>query len=494
MQVQAGFDLAAGPLLRAVLFDRAAGRHPVLLLAVHHLVVDGVSWRILLEDLNTAYSQAAAGTAARPRPEDHVVPRLGRAAGRPRPRPAASTASCAYWTATRPRRQRPRLPLDGDGPTPPPRARSVTVAPRARSETRALLHDVPGAYRTQINDVLLAALGRVLSRWTGQRPGADRSGGPRPREDLLAGTDLSRTVGWFTTIYPVALHHAARRRLGRQALKSVKEQLRAIPHRGLGYGALRYLSGADGPGLASQPPVSFNYLGQLDRAFPARRPDPRHRATAWTPAPAPPPPARHQLDVTGRIQDQRLQLTWTYSASLHHRATIAALAEELDRRAAGDHRPLRPARRGRPHPLRLPPRPPGPGHHRPAGRRRPDGRRHLPPDPHAGRHGLPQPVQARPGPLPRASRLRPGRRRATRPSWPPPGSTSPTAPPSSAPPSAWENVPQPVQVVHRRAACPSPASTGPASPRPSRRDALTGCSPATAPAGLDLTARPRSCG
>ena len=217
------------------------------------------------------------------------------------------------------------MPADGDGPNTTASTRSVTVT-LSPGQTRALLQDVPGAYRTQINDVLLAALGRVLARWTGgERVLIDLEGHGR-EQDLLAGSDLSRTVGWFTAIFPVALSVPPGG--WDAALKSVKEQLRAVPHRGLGYGALRYLAdgtdAAGGPG----PAVSFNYLGRLDQAFPAGGlvHAVHHGLDA---AASPDTPRAHQLDVTGRIEDQRLQLTWTYSTNLHHQATITALAGEL---------------------------------------------------------------------------------------------------------------------------------------------------------------------
>ena len=320
--VQAGFDLAAGPLLRGVLFGRGGGRRPVLLLAAHHLVVDGVSWRILLDDLATAYAQLAGGAAVDLGPKttsfrDWALRLAARAQA------GGFNGELDYWTRTI---SGPAavLPADGDGPNTTASTRSVTVA-LSPGETRALLQDVPGAYRTQINDVLLAALGRVLARWTGgERVLIDLEGHGR-EQDLLAGSDLSRTVGWFTAIFPVAISMPPGG--WDAALKSVKEQLRAVPHRGPGYGALRYLTGA-GTTLASQPPVSFNYLGQLDQALPAGGlvHAIHHGLDAGV---SPDTPRAHQLDVVGRIEDQRLQLTWTYSTNLHQRATITALAGEL---------------------------------------------------------------------------------------------------------------------------------------------------------------------
>ncbi len=319
-QVSAGFGLQTGPKLRAVLFDRGSGQRPVLLLAGHHLVIDGVSWRILLDDLNRAYQQAASGTAAdlgqkttsfrdwALRLADHA-------------RAGGFSDELGHWTQVT-RTPAAPLPLDSEGPNTTGSARSVTVE-LGPGETRVLLHDVPGAYRTQINDILLTALGDVLSRWTGQdRVVIDVEGHGR-EDDLLEGTDLSRTVGWFTTVFPVAIRAVPGATWG-EALKSVKEQLRAIPRRGLGYGALRYLAGHSD--LSCQPPVSFNYLGQLDQAFPAG--GLAHGIYHGLDADASPGnPRSHQLEVVGRIEAGRLQLTWLYSGSLHRQDTIAALAE-----------------------------------------------------------------------------------------------------------------------------------------------------------------------
>ena len=321
-QVHAGFDLAAGPLLRAVLFDRGRQRRPVLLLAVHHLVTDAVSWRILLEDLATACQQAAAGTAVDLGPKttsfrDWALRLDGHA------RTGGFDGELAWWEhhAASPAAA---LPTDSGEPNTVASTGSVTVT-LTPDRTRALLQQVPAAYRTQINDVLLTALSQVLGRWAGQDQVLIDLEGHGREEDRLPGTDLSRTVGWFTTIYPVVLTAIPSEGWG-EALKSVKEQLRAIPGRGLGYGALRYL--ADHSELASQPTVSFNYLGQLDRAVPAvGLVHGIHHGLDASASPAADRP--HQLDIVARIQDHCLQLTWTYSAGLHQQATITALAEAM---------------------------------------------------------------------------------------------------------------------------------------------------------------------
>ena len=152
---------------------------------------------------------------------------------------AAVRQELEYWTAE-PRRNVGKLPVDRAGDNRADSARSVSVSLTAE-ETRLLLQEVPRAYRTQINDVLLAALAQALSEWTGEkRVLVDVEG--HGREEIVEGCDLSRTVGWFTTIFPVLLEVNNSSGPG-ETLKSVKEQLRRVPNRGIGYGLLRYLRG-----------------------------------------------------------------------------------------------------------------------------------------------------------------------------------------------------------------------------------------------------------
>ncbi|MBO0782764.1 MAG: hypothetical protein J2P37_28450, partial [Ktedonobacteraceae bacterium] len=194
-------------------------------------------------------------------------------------------------------------------------------------ETKALLQEAPEAYHTQINDLLLTALGQAFVRWTGRQTLlVDLEG--HGREDIFEGIDLSRTVGWFTTIYPVILCLEKDSGPG-EDIKSVKEQLRSIPNRGLGYGLLRYLSGDEMIAAAlrrlPQAEVSFNYLGQLDQALPADSPFKPARESSG-PVHSPRGTRRHALDVIGSIARGQLQLVWTYSENVHRRSTIERLS------------------------------------------------------------------------------------------------------------------------------------------------------------------------
>ena len=194
-------------------------------------------------------------------------------------------------------------------------------------KTRALLQDVPKAYNTQINDLLLAALAQSFSEWTSQSSLLiDLEG--HGREAILEGVDVSRTVGWFTTMYPVGLELGLEAGAA-EAITSIKEQLRAIPNHGMNYGVLRYLS--RDPRTARQwerltrPEAVFLYLGRFDQGL--------SETSLFAPAlesagPEVCPAAKrqHLLEITGAIVEGRFELSLRYSRDLHRRETIEALA------------------------------------------------------------------------------------------------------------------------------------------------------------------------
>jgi amino acid adenylation domain-containing protein/non-ribosomal peptide synthase protein (TIGR01720 family) len=310
LAAQSGLDYEHGPLLRAILFP---GRK--LFLTAHHLVIDGVSWRILLADLERAYDQIRAGQPVdlgRPsasfrqwahRLTDHV-------------RSGAFNADVAHWQSV----AEASLPVDHSGANTSASARSIQVR-LDRQSTAALLHDVPGVYRTQVNEVLLSALGRVLAQWTG-RNGVPVTLEGHGREELFEDLDLSRTVGWFTTQFPVSLQVAGPD--WGQILKSVKEQLRAVPSRGLSYEALKYIGGHDFSGL---PQVCFNYHGQWGASTEQglyRRQRPPIGSDI-----APDQDRGFLLDITGAIEDGELRLDWEYSAEIHDESTVRRLATNV---------------------------------------------------------------------------------------------------------------------------------------------------------------------
>ncbi len=288
---------AETPLIRLDLSEHG------VTLAVHHLVVDGVSWRVLAEDFDRGYAQALRGEAIDLGPRttsfrEWAIRLAEHTAG------GGFDDGLDHWhglpTDT-------SIPVDGEGEATVASMREVTVRLPA-AETEALLREVPAAYRTQVNDVLLAALGRVLRDWTGKVPVIDLEG--HGREDLFDDVDLSRTVGWFTSVFPVALDVPEG---WGTALKSVKEQLRAVPRRGIGYGALRHLAGTVPP---IDPAVSFNYLGRFTSG---RLESDESELSARA----------HLLDVVGRVESGELELTWYYTEGVHRRSTVDRLAEAM---------------------------------------------------------------------------------------------------------------------------------------------------------------------
>ncbi|MGH3673693.1 MAG: condensation domain-containing protein, partial [Pseudonocardiaceae bacterium] len=329
---RAELDLGTGRVIKAVLFTRPLQR-AVLLLTIHHLAVDGVSWRILLDDLDTAYQQARTGSAVTSEPAGTTAVTWAHQLAE-HTRSGALSIDLDYWTQVS-RGVQIELPVDRPGRHTAGSTRRVTVRLEA-AQTAALLHEVPGVYRTQINDVLLSALGRVLSGWTGCNRVLVALEG-HGREEILDGIDLSRTVGWFTTQFPVALTMPAGSEDPgdpdwRAVLTSVKEALRAVPHRGLSYGALRELSPEDSPAavLRGDPPpqISFNYHGQWDVTTAA---DGLYRARAESLGAdlAPDQPSPHLVDITGVVENGELALTWLYSDQVHYEATMRRLAEGM---------------------------------------------------------------------------------------------------------------------------------------------------------------------
>jgi amino acid adenylation domain-containing protein/non-ribosomal peptide synthase protein (TIGR01720 family)/FkbM family methyltransferase len=318
---QASLDLERGPLARALWLDLGAASPARLLLVVHHLVVDGVSWRVLLEDLTRAYRQLAAGEEVRlPGKTTSFKAWSERLAAH-----AGSTelaAERSYWLAIAAEAP-PALPVDfpaGANTQASARSLSVSLDPE---ETQSLLQEVPAAYRTQINDVLLSALAEAFARWTGE-PSLLVELEAHGREELFPDVDLSRTVGWFTAQFPVRLSLPSPSAPG-ASLKRVKEELRAVPRKGVGHGLLRWVAGDPELARAAAPQVSFNYLGQLDQALPESS---LFAPAAESAGPSMDPGARRAVvfEVGASVAGGRLRVHWGYSGELHRESTVRALA------------------------------------------------------------------------------------------------------------------------------------------------------------------------
>ncbi len=326
-QLQSSLDLTNGPIMRVALFDLGPHQRARLLLIIHHLAIDIVSWSILLEDLQSAYQQLSQGKLPLLPPKttsfQHWSQQLADYA-----QSSTIRSQLDFWL-NQPWSQIHPLPLDTPSrPEANTEASAQTVSVTlSLEETRALLSEVHQAYHTHINDLLLTALVQTLAHWTGT-PSLLLHLEGHGREDILTDIDLSRTVGWFTSLAPIVLSLPGTTDAG-IALKSVKEQLRRLPANGLSFGLLRYLSQDANVNAAlsalPQPQVSFNYAGRLaftsaaDELF---APAPELMGATRSPRSQRP----HLLDFNSAIVERQLLLEWTYSQNLHDHSTIEQLA------------------------------------------------------------------------------------------------------------------------------------------------------------------------
>jgi amino acid adenylation domain-containing protein/non-ribosomal peptide synthase protein (TIGR01720 family) len=326
-QEQAGLNLEHGPLARAILFHHSDHEPSQLLIVIHHLAVDGVSWRILLEDLELACRALLNNqTPSLPVTTSSFVQwatHLAEHAESP-----AVTSELDFWRGRPWSAVRP-LPVDfPNASNSEASAATLTVALEI-DETRSLLREMHQAYHTRINDVLLAALAQVLTHWTNSRVvllDLEGHGRDTPSDNL----DLSRTVGWFTAVFPAVIELPPDCSDG-DALKSVKEQLASVPRHGIGFGLLRYLNSnlEIRHQLRSLPQaqVAFNYFGQVDGAL---APDALLRPSLQEP-PAQRSPRQmrsHLIEINAMVRAQRLEVAWTFGRTLHRQSTIQSLADQ----------------------------------------------------------------------------------------------------------------------------------------------------------------------
>lgn len=308
-QWQQGWQLDRAPLIRWVYFTGSGH----LLCTAHHLLIDAVSWQVLLEELESLYLDPQAAL------------------------PAVSTSFHGWSEALQRHRQAPEVlaqrdywqaQLAEEGEV----ARDVSLYGESRTletklsveKTELLLGDCHGAYGTQVQDLLVAALAGVIGQWLGREQvtlemeSHGRSGWER-------GPDLSRSVGWHTSRYPLAVPAAEQ---PEKAIIAAKEALRRVPEQGIGYGLLR-LDPQHGLGAASL--LTFNYLGRVDQWLGGSRL--WRLAQPLCPAMRAPDTRRtHLLDVTALVDQGRLHVEWRYAPQVHDQALIGALAQQFQQR------------------------------------------------------------------------------------------------------------------------------------------------------------------
>lgn len=324
-RLQGGLDPERGPLVNAGLFRAPDGDH--LLLVIHHLVVDGVSWRILLEDLATACRQAAAGEPIALPEKTHAYRDWARALEELAARHNWAKER-AYWSRVCAGRS---LPLPRGGFVASRKAgECLTRHIEWSKETTAdLLNAANRAYGTEAGDLLLSAFVLAVLDWSGERGRLLIQLEGHGREELTAGLDVTRTVGWFTSIYPVAFELPDPDDLG-ASIKTVKETLRQVPDKGVRYGILRYMT-EDAGGLPPvRPEISFNYLGQFDGESDTGWFTLSPLSVGMTVSPESEQP--HPLEVTGMVEGERLVFTISHHPEEFSILSVDGLAERFRQR------------------------------------------------------------------------------------------------------------------------------------------------------------------
>lgn len=340
---QRSFNLTQTPLFQAILFRLVKGnskdirqgfqssptqsseflRSPVgeqgarLLLISHHLIIDGISWRVLWEDLHLAYEQSTAKVPIKLPPKtlsfqdwSHYLLTDSKS--------EEIKKEIPYWEKVC-QPPVPSLPLDN------PECAQNLIADQVKhqtalspEQTRILLQEIPKLHHTQINDLLLTALGHCISQWNQEKTvliDLESQG----RVSLLDQREinLSRTVGWFTSLYPLRL--IMRSGALKEQLQAVKEQLRQVPNQGIGYGVLKYLCPQIDAKIESSSQICFNYLGQID---------PEQLVTDLAgQLRSPLGQSRYLLDLVAWVAKGQLIVTWRYSQKLYKSQTIQALAQ-----------------------------------------------------------------------------------------------------------------------------------------------------------------------
>jgi amino acid adenylation domain-containing protein/non-ribosomal peptide synthase protein (TIGR01720 family) len=325
---QQSLNIEQGHGLRLVYFELGEGRADRLMLVVHHLLMDGVSWRILLEDLLSVYQQLEMrGQAVLPMKTSAF--RDWAAAVQSFAKDERILEELSYWQELA-EVDVAALPVDyQDGRNTEGSAHDLSVA-LSEEETQTLLKEIPVVYRVDVQHVLLAALAEAVSRWSGNQQVLIEMEG-HGREHFFDDLDITRTVGWFTITYPLLLDMDGQESLEKR-LQAVKESLTGVPHRGFGYGLLRYLDQDEAvQAVFERMPaaeISFNYLGQFNTAMAGG--NGISLAIEGKGAERDPHELRgHLLEIDGGVSDGRLAMTFTFSDALHEEKNIQALAESF---------------------------------------------------------------------------------------------------------------------------------------------------------------------
>ncbi|MBK3493951.1 amino acid adenylation domain-containing protein [Viridibacillus sp. YIM B01967] len=321
-ELHSSISLEHGPLLNAIVFKAEQGDY--LAIVIHHLVVDGVSWRVILEDFTAAYVQVKNRSKVSLQDKTHSYKIWSNALHRYANSPQL-LSEIKHWRDME-TVQTVTLPKDGkteenhiiDG--------AVVTTTLSKEETEQLLKDAHHTFNTNVNELLLTALGLTLKQWVGEGNIPINIEG-HGREKVVEGINVLRTVGWFTSQYPILLDTSQMGELS-YAIKYTKESIRQVPNKGIGYGILKYLTTKENKRnlkFKLNPEVNFNYLGQ----FPEES---EHDLFAVTNVNFGQPVSLKQhrqytLDIDAIIINGKLQVNINYNKHEYDHSTITKLTE-----------------------------------------------------------------------------------------------------------------------------------------------------------------------
>jgi len=319
-QAHTALNLQDGPLARVLLFK--GGAQDRLLLVLHHLIIDGVSWRILLEDLASAYETAQTNQPIVLAHKTRNLQTWGKAL-QDYARSNALQMERPYWQDLH---HQEVCPFPVEIPSSHNRlcdtlSNEITLE---KATTKTLLGEINNAFNTTTEEILLIALSRTLHSWRKIKKSIVMLEG-HGRSPVLNQCDVSRTIGWFTSLYPVLLELTPDAGIADQ-IKRIKESLRATPNKGFGYGVLKYLT-PDGLGdtrdFDDRCHMTFNYLGQFDAPTQTGLFDVTTDHTGTTVAPS----ARRttDLDISAMVMDAEMTISLTYSKHRFLQSTMEDL-------------------------------------------------------------------------------------------------------------------------------------------------------------------------
>nr|WP_150149854.1 non-ribosomal peptide synthase/polyketide synthase [Bacillus swezeyi] len=319
-ELQRSIDIKRGPLVKLAIFKTNEGDH--LLIIIHHLVIDGISWRILFEDLALGYSQLLNGRKVEFYPKTASYQEYARQMTK-----YSQTEKLLqeknYWRQTL-QEDIEFLEMNEDAGIFKFEDSQTLNTQLGEEETRQLLRETNQAYHTEINDILITALLIAARDMTGQNKLRISMEG-HGREKVGDGIDISRTVGWFTSKYPVLIDLREETDMSKN-IKMVKEHLRKVPNKGIGYGILKYLTRDPDIIKGAASPILFNYLGQLDEDI---------NNKAFSSSPLSPGEAigngiirEHPMEINALVLNGQLTIQTTYHTRAYNEDIVKTFTEK----------------------------------------------------------------------------------------------------------------------------------------------------------------------